>query len=122
MSPTLGNCKGEKGAKKGAEAVERILFKGTSSHAARIIVRANRKSAPQSPGVVDHPRRMLLYSGARRIGFLAARHPLASFLPSMDIYGYDGAQLAEKSVGIFHRNLCRWFVGLLNHLCHDLFF
>ena len=81
-----------------------------------------RISPLQGLGVFNPHRRMLLYSGAWRIGSLGARYPLASLFPSMDVRGDDGAQLSEKSVGTFHRNLCRWFVGLHKYFCHHLLF
>src|SRR5215469_172290 len=55
---------------------------------------------------------MLLHSRARRLSLLGSRHPLAALLSGMDVCGHDRTGLAQKSLGILHRNLRRRFMGL----------
>ena len=76
---------------------------------------AKRRSTFRIPGVVHSDRRMLLYSNAGHIGFLAGRHPLAPLLSSMDVRCHDRVELSAEPVGIFHRNLCGGLVGLHKH-------
>lgn len=89
---------------------------------ARITLHAKRKTVLGCPEVADPGRRMLVYLCIGGVSSLGCRYPLAPLLSSVDVHRCDHARPSRESVGVFHRNLCRWLVGLRQHLCNYLLF
>src|SRR5689334_16266772 len=81
---------------------------------------AKRRAVLGRPEMADSDRRMLLYHRIGRVGCLGSRYPLASLLSSVDVHRRDHPWPSRESVGVFHRNLSRWPVGLRQHLCNYL--